>query len=723
MSRQKQGVRLPHALQKELGLDGVPRHKSNTSRNGRKERRAEKHRRKLRGTAGGGERQRNTEGGKQRSARQTEAEFSDDGSVGTEDESDTAPLPQRIPPAPPKSSVTQQQPKSILKKPRSRISPSPSPSPAASRSPSPSDSSVRAASDSRASSPGLVLDPNSRVFKDRQAEEDAEILALEKKLGLKKGKKPKLFAEDGFGDLLDELDAEMQGHLNKLSEANLVSILNEIEKMYQSNPRQEVTSVLINLLLSLFSDRSTLQNTFVILHAAFITAVYRVVGTDFGAELLSRLVERFKEYHATPEGGKAGLNLMSLLANLFSFNMIGSAIVYDYIYQFLSSLTETNTELLLRIIRDCGLQLRTDDPVALKAAVSKTQTNARAFEASGQAVSVRTKFLIETIVDLKNNKMRESTANSAVTKEHVTRMRKVLGSLNSRSLRVTEPLRISLSDLENSEKKGKWWLVGASWKGHSLPEDEGKSDQGQAKSETANQYESVVTARDYGLTTPLQQLIFAAISGAETYVEAHVRVTKLRLKRAQEPEIARVILRLCGSEQQYNPFYAHLAKHLCAIEGGKRMKKTFDFALWAFFRRLGENGNDEDDEEAADDDVAVEEINNIAHLYAQLMHWRITDLAVLKVLELQYLKEQGLLFVEMLLVRLLLLCKDDSDVQLVFAAAPSQVAPMLKLFLKEHVKTSDLAGDSEKRTGLLRQRCRHASKSLSSLGAFGNDAA
>ncbi|RMZ77794.1 hypothetical protein DV737_g4214, partial [Chaetothyriales sp. CBS 132003] len=677
-----------------------------------------------------------------------------------------------------KSSVPQ--PKSILKKPRCRVSPSLSPPP------SPSDSSDRSPPESRASSPGLVLDASSRAFKDRQAEDDAEILALEKKLGLKKGKTPRLFAEDGFGDLLDELDTEVegkkrrredkewreskrrkaeaqqysrdreggsgsgwkeldegrvewdassasedgdcdddeqsrvrenpyappasanstgkyvppslrkaqstkgqnddrlhrqvQGHLNKLSEANLVSILNEVEKLYQSNPRQEVTSVLIDLLLSLFSDRSSLQNTFVILHAAFITAVYRVVGTDFGAELLSRLVERFTEHHGGPQGHKAGLNLMSLLANLFTFNMIGSAIVYDYIYIFLGALTEANTELLLRIIRDCGLQLRADDPVALKAAVSQTQSKARAFEASGQAVSVRTKFLVETIVDLKNNKMRDSTANSGLTKEHITRMRKVLGSLNSRPLRVTEPLRVSLSDLQNSEKKGKWWLVGASWKGHSAC-DSATLHHDQGKPESVDGGDAfAVTARDYGLTTPLQQLIFAAISGADTYVDAHVRVSKLRLKRSQEPEIARVILRLCGSEQQYNPFYAHLAKQLCSIEGGKRMKKTFDFALWAFFRRLGENANDgNEDEQAADDGdvVAVEEINNIAHLYADLIRWHVTDLAVVKVLDLQYLKEHGLLFAEMMLVRLLVSCKHDTEVQAIFERAAGATQPLL----------------------------------------------
>ncbi|RMZ91833.1 hypothetical protein DV736_g934, partial [Chaetothyriales sp. CBS 134916] len=757
-----------------------------------------------------GARQQSVEG-KQRPARQSEVELSDGGSASDDDEAGTVPQQRIITLS--KSSVPQ--PKSILKKPRSRVSPSLLPSP------SPSDMSDRSPPESRASSPGLVLDANSRAFKDRQAEDDAEILALEKKLGLKKGKTPKLFVEDGFGGLLDELDAEVegnkrrredkewrerkrrkaeaqqhymdsdgesndfggfgsgpedddgdgglrqqsrvrenpyappvsanatgkyvppslrkaqstdgqnhdrlhrqvQGHLNKLSEANLVSILNEVEKVYQSNPRHEVTSVLIDLLLSLFSDRSTLQNTFVILHAAFITAIYRVVGTDFGAELLSRLVERFTEYHAAAQGGKAGLNLMSLLANLVTFNMISSAIVYDYIYLFLPVLTEANTELLLRIIRDCGLQLRADDPAALKAAVSQTQSNARALEASGQAVSVRTKFLIETIVDLKNNKMREATADSGVTKEHITRMRKVLGSLNSRPLRVTEPLRISLSDLQNSEKKGKWWLVGASWKGHSSA-DSAKPHHNQGNPQSVDNDAFAVTARDYGLITPLQQLIFAAISGADTYVEAHVRVTKLRLKRSQEPEIARVILRLCGSEQQYNPFYAHLAKQLCGIDGGKRMKKTFDFALWTFFRRLGENANNNnEDEQATDEDVAVEEINNIAHFYADLIHWCVVDLAVLKVLDLQYLKELGLLFVEMMLVRLLVLCKDDQEVQAIFerAAAATRVAPRLKLFLKDHVKKSDLAGGTDK-TNLLRQRCRIASRSLASLSVAGSDA-
>ena len=290
------------------------------------------------------------------------------------------------------------------------------------RSPSPDASELSSPSSSRSSSPGLVLDSSSRAFRDRAAQDDAEISALEKRLGVKKSKASTSLAEDGLDDLLDDLDEEevrgvkrkadgkewlerkrrkpslmtmtrmgtttmristhkwtrrwkkttgkalerarrarskasiltraqllfsqkksvrihtsrpvastnftgkyvppsmrkasnseganigrlkrqLQGHLNKLSEANLVSILGEIEKIYQSHARQDVASVLIDLILALFCDKSALQNTFVILHAAFATALYRVVGIDFGAELLSQLVKRFDQYHSTDSTG------------------------------------------------------------------------------------------------------------------------------------------------------------------------------------------------------------------------------------------------------------------------------------------------------------------------------------------------------------------------------------------------------------------------------------
>jgi nucleolar MIF4G domain-containing protein 1 len=149
------------------------------------------------------------------------------------------------------------------------------------------------------------------------------------------------------------LRRQAQGLLNKLSEANLVSILGEIEKLYREYPRQNVTSTMIGLLLGLVCDRSALQDTFIILHAGFIAAIYKVVGMGFGAEFVQKFVETFdrSDDQKNPFTGKEPINLMSLLSQLYNFHVIGSNLVFDYIRLFLNEITEVNTEFLLKIIR------------------------------------------------------------------------------------------------------------------------------------------------------------------------------------------------------------------------------------------------------------------------------------------------------------------------------------------------------------------------------------
>jgi nucleolar MIF4G domain-containing protein 1 len=156
-------------------------------------------------------------------------------------------------------------------------------------------------------------------------------------------------------ELAGRLKRQVQGLLNRLSEANIISILGEVELLYQNSPRQYVTSTLIDLLLGLICDRSTLNDTFLILHAGFIAAVYKVIGPDFGAQMIERVVEGFDRYYTKEENDEAGrkecTNLMSLLAQLYNLQVIGSELIFEYIRSFLDSLTELHTELLLRVVR------------------------------------------------------------------------------------------------------------------------------------------------------------------------------------------------------------------------------------------------------------------------------------------------------------------------------------------------------------------------------------
>jgi nucleolar MIF4G domain-containing protein 1 len=165
---------------------------------------------------------------------------------------------------------------------------------------------------------------------------------------------------------------QAQGLLNRLSEANLVSLLSEVEQLYRAHPRQQVTSTLTDILVGLVGDQAALSDSFLILHAGFVAALYKVIGMDVGAAVLHRVVERFDaKYaetssntdHAAAGGGGGGgdgdmgqtgrevFNLISLVAELYNIQVVGSVLVYDFIRLFLDKLTEINTELLMRIVK------------------------------------------------------------------------------------------------------------------------------------------------------------------------------------------------------------------------------------------------------------------------------------------------------------------------------------------------------------------------------------
>lgn len=461
---------------------------------------------------------------------------------------------------------------------------------------------------------------------------------------------------------LQRLRRQVQGLLNRLSEANLISILQSVEQIYQNNPRQYVTTTLIDLLLGLICDRTTLMDTFLILHAGFIAALYKVIGTDFGAQVIERIVSDFDTHYAAGNAsGKETTNLMSLLSELYNFQLIGGNLIFDYIRLFLKELSEPHTELLLKIIRNSGPQLRSDDPSALKDIVVMVQKEVtRIGEAN---LSVRTKFMIETINNLKNNRMKTGVAASAVVSEHTTRMKKTLGSLNNRSsLKASEPLRISLDDIRDTEKKGKWWLVGASYHDPAkLAANQDPSEQRQSsKSATSNSADQgtsdlVTLARQQGMNTDIRRAIFVTIMSATDYKDAHLRLMKLNFKKTQELEIPRVLIHCTGAESAYNPYYTLIARKMC---GEKRMRMAFQFGLWDLFKRMGERADEDESGGEDDDDEATEmgtrKIVNLARLFADLVTEGGLPITVLKNLNFAFLQPKTTTFAEVLLTTIIL---------------------------------------------------------------------
>ncbi|EAW11586.1 MIF4G domain-containing protein [Aspergillus clavatus NRRL 1] len=474
-------------------------------------------------------------------------------------------------------------------------------------------------------------------------------------------------ASTSESESLTRLRRQAQGQLNKLSEANLVSILNEFEKLYREYPRQNVTSTLLTLLFGLVCERSALQDTFVILHAGFIAALYKVIGMDFGAELVQKLVEYFDAAGDERDKfqGKEMINLISLLSQLYNFHVVSSTLVFDYIRLFLQDINEENTELLLKVIRNSGPQLRQDDPSSLKDIVLLIQPAVA--KIGEEALSVRTKFMIDTITDLKNNRLK-SAPGSTIASEHITKMRKILGSLNnSRVLRATEPISISREDIHNASKKGKWWLVGASWKEDplvsarqelaNLPLD---NKQAVPDDDSEGEPDLASIAKAHRMNTDIRRSIFVAIMSATDYQDAHVRLLKLRLKRTQEYEIPRVLTHCAMEEEAYNPYYTLIGRRLCG-EMGRRMKVSFMYTLWNAFKRMGEAGDMDDDsdggfgEDEADErnKLQMKSIVNLAKMYGSLIADNALTLSVLKTLNFAYVQPKTKAFLEILFISII----------------------------------------------------------------------
>lgn len=522
-------------------------------------------------------------------------------------------------------------------------------------------------------------------------------------------------------ELTQRIRRQLQGLVNRITDSNLVGIVGDIEKVYREQPRQHVTTILVDLILVQVCDPASLPDTLLILSAGFATALYRVMGMDFGAQLIQETVERFDQYYerclaAPTEGAKQTSNLITLMAEMYNFQLIGCNLIFDYIRFLLNDLTELNAELLLRIIRLAGPSLRQDDPLALKDIVTMIRP---AVAKIGEAnLSVRTKFMIETINDLKNNKMRTGVSASAVLSEHGTRMKKLLGSLNSRKLKATEPLRIGLKDIRESDKRGKWWLVGASWAGRSGEQEQGASKKSETTArdddsddgmdldgEDGGEPDLAELAREQQMNTDVRRSIFVAVLSATDYEDAYVRLLKLRLNKDRQREIPNVLIQCAGAEAQYNPYYTLIAKRICS---DRKIRWSFQDALWKLFRRLGESifGDDAEEEEDEDDKVDMRRLVNVAKMYGALVADGALGLAILKCLNLPYLQAKTKAFVEVLVMTAFIEAhrqgKDGVDISKAVierimgsvADAPELSRGML-WFIKKVVRKSDLAGGKE----------------------------
>lgn len=255
--------------------------------------------------------------------------------------------------------------------------------------------------------------------------------------------------------------------------------------------------------------------------------------------------------------------------------------------------------------------------------------------------------MIETIYNIKNNRVKTGIAASTVTTEHTIRMKKTLGSLNTRNIKASEPLRIGLKDIQETDKRGKWWLIGASYKDETL--DSAGNITNLPSSITNGSKEArtldgaaadlMALAKEHRMNTDVRRSIFVSIMSATDYNDAYLRLQKLGLKKKQEQEIPKVLVHCSGAETTYNPFYTLLARRVCS---DKKLKMGFQLSLWDLFRRMGEgeDGNKEDDDSDDEDTLGLRYLVNLAKMFGTLVAEGGLGLGILKVSACIYISKR-----------------------------------------------------------------------------------
>lgn len=444
-----------------------------------------------------------------------------------------------------------------------------------------------------------------------------------------------------------DLQRAIKGPLNKLSEANIALIVDELNALYGTQPRHTVNETLISIILESIVQQGRLLDTFVYLHAALVVAIYRLQGVDFGAFFVQTLVEKFETYHKEAKG-KETSNIVSLLSSVYTFQLVSSKLLYDIIKVLIGDLNEQNAELLLRLVRTSGNQMRSDDPTALKEIV--LMVNKAHSGLLLEKNNTRMQFLVETISSLKNNKLKVYNEGS---NQLTVRLKKFLGTMNSRP---ADPIQVTLDDIHNIDTRGKWWLVGSAWKGAEKTEETYNKE---VMDDILDNAEPnwMELARNQRMNTDIRRAIFVSIMSANDYVDAMTKLDKLALKRSQEREIPRVLIHCTGVEPAWNPYYGILASKLCDNHSNR---KTFQFMLWDILKDFEGAENDDSEDECflgfdqdEDEEGRLKRILNLGRFFGFLMGEGSLPLHVLRTVNFMTASKDTKLFLEIIFVTFL----------------------------------------------------------------------
>ncbi|CAL8293553.1 unnamed protein product [Lota lota] len=459
---------------------------------------------------------------------------------------------------------------------------------------------------------------------------------------------------------LETLRRRVKGLLNRLSEANMASIRGQLEEMYMSSSRKDMSDTLTEVVLAACVTSSLMPDRLLQEHVLLVSLLHHSVGLEVGAHFLETVVRRFDaEYQGSGEGKETD-NLLAIISHLYNLQVVHSLLIFDILKRLVGAFRERDIQLVLFVLKNVGFSLRKDDALALKELINEAQRKASQL---GPTVTdhTRVRFMLETMMALKNNDMRKIPGYDAEPLEKTKKLQRTLtqGSRGGTDLK----LRVSLDNILAADQVGRWWIVGSCWSGAPMIGHAPKPTTtlgGQFSAKVLEQ------ARKQRMNTDVRRNIFCVVMTSEDYLDAYEKLLRMGLKDQQEREIVHVLMDCCLQEKTFNPFYAVLGEKFCSHD--RRFQMTFQFRLWDKFKELPS--------------LPSSVFSNLVQLVTRFLLKKSLSLSILKVIEFGELDKARVRFLRQVLSRLL---KEGQPEELV--AIFSRISGVPKLgMLREGLK-------------------------------------
>lgn len=501
---------------------------------------------------------------------------------------------------------------------------------------------------------------------------------------------------------LEKLKRKVKGLLNRLSEPNMAFICGQLEELYMSCSRKDMNDTLTDVLLAACVTPILMPDRLLMEHVLLVSVLHHAVGLEVGAHFLETVVRRFDEVYKSSKEDKECDNLVAIVAHLYNFQVVHSVLIFDILKLLLGTFSEKDIELVLFVLKNVGFALRKDDALALKELISDAQRKASASGSKFKDQN-RVRFMLETMLALKNNDMRKIPGYDP---EPVERLRKLQRTLIHNSAGGSDlKLRVSLENILNAEQVGRWWIVGSSWSGAPMISKHDDTTSKQSASEGQFSQKVLELARKQRMNTEIRRNIFCVLMTSEDYLDAFEKLLRMGLKDKQEREIVHVLMDCCLQEKSFNAFYAVLGEKFCSQD--RRFQMTFQFCLWDKFKELA--------------NLPSGAFTNLVQLVTHFLQKKCLSLSILKVIEFGELDKPKVRFLRQVLTKLLR-DTEPEEIGSIFGRISGipklgMLREGLKLFISHFLLKNSQSQGSSEQVSLLRERAQFATKAMETKDA------